>query len=499
MKQNNLTALAGLALASLLSVGACRVHAQEYSTLAKTKLPFGAKIIRVDDDRRQFRDAPYSYINNAIYAANPGDVIRVAPGIYREAIVINKPVRIEGAQVNRSAAQKNRLTSFSPSQESILVLGPNLLDLKPLEGAIVTVSAVNATLDGFTIQGVGTSDYRVGVGGTNVSTFNLLNTRIENTTVGVSFGSQSNVLFQGNAFLNNRTYTPPQNALQIEGTQLGRGISAASSDNVSLLSNVFAGNEAEGVSIGTPDAPEEEENEDPNDAVSVSRLLVSGNRFDASLSGQSSGAGIVLYNATILTMTKNTVVGGSQFGIAIEAQDGPTSTQFSTITQNSISGVAGDGLYIKDSLLKALVEKNTITNNTGNGVVLSEVGRWINAFNAFRKNTISNNGLSGVLLYFAIGNTFEGNAIFNNSNGIYVNYSQDNQIKSNTITNNVVDGIFVNAYGSGNVFTGNQVQGSGVFDIEDVSIGDDTYGTDNIYSGNKAAKTNPIELSTLKK
>jgi hypothetical protein len=47
----------------------------------------------------------------------------------------------------------------------------------------------------------------------------------------------------------------------------------------------------------------------------------------------------------------------------------------------------------------------------------------------------------------------------------------------NVIRSSSVDGSFVNEFGSGNVFTRNRIQDSGRFDINDVSIGDETYGT----------------------
>jgi parallel beta-helix repeat protein len=483
-----------MGVVAMSSAGTHSVHAQDISLFAtaKPKLPPGAKIIKVDDDRRQYKDADFSFINNAIYAANPGDWIRVAPGTYREAIVINKPLRIEGAMFNRPATQRNRLSNFSPAQESILVLGPNLLELSPLYNTIVTVKSANVVLDGFTIQGVGSSDYRVGVGATSASEFSLLNTRIENTTVGVSIGAMSNVTIQGNAFLNNQTYTSLDPNVP---SKAGQGISGDTATAVSILSNVFAGNQAQGISLGKPNQVQQQVDE-PDQTAYVTNVNISSNSFNASLSNQPSGGGILLQNATTLTLNKNTIAGGSQFGIALDAQDGIQSGFPTSISQNSISGVAGDGLFISNSLLRAVVENNTIANNTGNGVVLSEIGNFINAFNVFRKNRVSNNALSGFLLYFAIGNSLESNTLSANRYGIVVSDSQDNQIKHNSIQSSNIDGIYVNESASGNVFTGNKVQSSIGFDIQDVSVGNGTSGTSNVYRSNKALKTNPVGLGS---
>jgi parallel beta-helix repeat protein len=117
----------------------------------------------------------------------------------------------------------------------------------------------------------------------------------------------------------------------------------------------------------------------------------------------------------------------------------------------------------------------------------------------FSRNKITDNQGAGFLLFYAVGNSLDGNTISGNGNGIFVDRSQDNQFKNNKIRNSVGDGIFVNPFASGNVFTRNRIQASGSYDIEDASIGDATYGTRNVYRGNQATTTNPPELSTTKK
>src|ERR1700730_13420771 len=50
----------------------------------------------VDDDKVQCPAATFTSIQPAINAANPGSLIRVCPGTYREQLSINKSIRIEG-------------------------------------------------------------------------------------------------------------------------------------------------------------------------------------------------------------------------------------------------------------------------------------------------------------------------------------------------------------------------------------------------------------------
>ena len=50
----------------------------------------------VDDDKVQCPTATFTSIQAAVDAANPGNLIRVCPGTYREQVFINKPLSIEG-------------------------------------------------------------------------------------------------------------------------------------------------------------------------------------------------------------------------------------------------------------------------------------------------------------------------------------------------------------------------------------------------------------------
>src|ERR1700687_6027745 len=50
----------------------------------------------VDDDKVQCPTATFTSIQDAINAANPGSIIRVCPGTYREQLSINKSLSIEG-------------------------------------------------------------------------------------------------------------------------------------------------------------------------------------------------------------------------------------------------------------------------------------------------------------------------------------------------------------------------------------------------------------------
>lgn len=492
MKKSTVLAFGVLAACALIAASTRSASAQEMEAMGKNKkpkLPPGAKVILVDDDRQQFKNAPFSYINNAIYAANPGDVIRVAPGTYREQVVITKAVRIEGAQAGQGYSGK-KFKLPSANDESVIVTGPPFLDLPSLPGTIVTFAASGAALDGFTVRGSGNAEFSAGAGvGANIATVSVLNSRFENLTYGIQLTNQTGVVIQGNAFLNNRNSTV--------GTP--RGGSGIFGDlplsQLSIASNVFAGNQASGIALGKLKVPAQ--GKEPEVAgSSVSNAVFSDNVFDASLSSQSSGSGAVLLNGDAITLTGNTVRGGSTVGLYLDSGVPPIGAFRPTmIAKNVVSGVSGDAVMLRNSLISATITRNTLSGNSGSGFYLSEISTYVNAFNSFTRNVVTGNGVAGFRVVASLGNAIQQNQIVGNGTGVAVNYSQDNYFRDNQITNNVYDGIYADDLASGNVFTGNKVKNNARFDIEDVSSGDGSAGTDNIYRNNKASTANPSELA----
>lgn len=64
------------------------------------------------------RDAKYKSVQEAIDAAQPGSVIRVAPGTYRDNILIDKPLRLEGAGWENTIITPREVSPQSPKELS---------------------------------------------------------------------------------------------------------------------------------------------------------------------------------------------------------------------------------------------------------------------------------------------------------------------------------------------------------------------------------------------
>ena len=89
--------------------------------------------------------ADFPTISSAISAANAGDTIIVAAGVYNEHVVINVPnLTLLGAQANVDA----RMRTYIPTNESIITFAT------PAFGTgILNIASPNLVFNGFTVQG----------------------------------------------------------------------------------------------------------------------------------------------------------------------------------------------------------------------------------------------------------------------------------------------------------------------------------------------------------
>jgi pectin methylesterase-like acyl-CoA thioesterase len=62
----------------------------------------------VDDDKMQCPNAQFMSINAAVLAASPGATIRVCPGVYRESVLVDKALTLQGqgSKVRQPSARR---------------------------------------------------------------------------------------------------------------------------------------------------------------------------------------------------------------------------------------------------------------------------------------------------------------------------------------------------------------------------------------------------------
>ncbi len=176
--------------------------------------------------------------------------------------------------------------------------------------------------------------------------------------------------------------------------------------------------------------------------------------------------GIMVSNSSDNNTIKNTIItNNSLAGISVAGSDG-NSIMGNTVTGHSSSGIslhaAGaplppvashnnmvkgntcannlNGITVRESSGNSLLD-NTLTENTQNGIVLTE-GADNNTVN---KNHSNSNGRNGIAISNSDGNSINNNAVNgNDGNGIaIVSGADNNKVQGNDITNNMSNGIYV--------------------------------------------------------
>jgi hypothetical protein len=93
----------------------------------------------VDDDGMECPGAPFTTIQAAVTSAISGDTIQVCAGTYKENVTINKSLTLNGANAGVAG-------NAVRGAESIILTNGNQLN-------VVTVTAANVMVDGFTVDG----------------------------------------------------------------------------------------------------------------------------------------------------------------------------------------------------------------------------------------------------------------------------------------------------------------------------------------------------------
>jgi nitrous oxidase accessory protein NosD len=301
------------------------------------------------------QNADSATIEEAVALAAPGDTVRVCPGSYPETVVVDKPLRLEGAGPDPQAR------SGDPTQEAVV---------EPVGALGFVLGAPEIVLEGFTIQGTS-----IGVSVGRFTSGHLIRRNLfGSNSTGLQIASdgtlpsvvQANV-FRANfrfAILNNVTSGPLENA-RIEANEFDSDESA-----ISLTGQVVD------VSI------------DKNDF------------FRHRLSGVFvNGARIEITNNTFEDVTQSIRVSGFQ----------PNRVAHNDVVRGRVNGI------VFFAGLNAVVESNRVTQASGDGIGLQNFIRGevrgndveasgrhgIHLFNGSRESAIEvnrsdGNGVDGI-------------------------------------------------------------------------------------------------------
>ena len=190
----------------------------------------------VDDDKVQCPDAAFTSINVAIAMASSGDTIRVCPGSYKENVIVNKSVHLQGERRQGEASQCQ--ASFPPDPTQVAIVNYPVGLTIPDIGINIMADRVEVT--GFTVTPLSVPPLSGGVGifgDPNFSGHRIEHNVVEHNTTGLYLNASgvTETIVSHNCFRDNNF--PPSGAASGNGIYSDQGI-----NNVTIDDNFFTGN-----------------------------------------------------------------------------------------------------------------------------------------------------------------------------------------------------------------------------------------------------------------
>jgi parallel beta-helix repeat protein len=298
-------------------------------------------------DNNPADQAPYTTIQAAVDAANSGDTISVAPGIYTEQVTV--PVA------------KDNLTIVSQQLGAAEIVAPATLTGAP---DIVRISANAVTFENFTISGPSDgieAGIRIDSGGSATVRNNLV-TQIYGSIFGAGLGI--GVLIKGgNGTISDNTITQYEKA----------GIVA---DDASSSARI-AGNLVVGVG--------------PNDVIGQNGIEISNGARGSIVYNDVSqnifspqtyvATGILLSNAAPTTVVANAAT-QNDVGILVSGTKG------ATLFNNDLSDSTFDGIELRDGTTYTVVSSNHSHDNQLDGIYIDATA----TNNTITRNVLMQNG-----------------------------------------------------------------------------------------------------------
>jgi CSLREA domain-containing protein len=194
--------------------------------------------------------------------------------------------------------------------------------------------------------------------------------------------------------------------------------------------NLISGNGQAGVLLTQVNSTEEDRNTVVNNLIGTNALGLLGLPNAESAVGLNKGGVLILDSIGVRVGgvgAGNVISGNNGIGVIISRSVSGGSVTRDNVVQNNLIGVtanganalanSGDGVEISNAQSNVIGDGNTISSNTANGVAITGaviVGSESND-NTVSSNSISANGMDGVLVVSGTGNRINGNSIFSNA------------------------------------------------------------------------------------
>ena len=288
----------------------------------------------------------YPTIQAAVNAAPVGGTVRVDPGTYNELVTVNKQLTVIGSRSGRSIVDGAALSGGGHSTS-------------------FDITANDVTIESFAVQG-NTSSGNLGAGiviAPKVSGTYLYYNVIQNNVAGLFLANASSTdpaVIRYNIFANNNN----------PGTNSGRGIysdggvSGGTLTNVLIDGNLFVGNVGSGAS-GSPEAAiglEAQTTASTQSNITITHNLMRGN-----------GKGVLVFDASNITIANNLITGSTDSTSAAIRDEGHVNGMKiigNTIIANKGAGISLVNIFNGPSS-NITVNYNNIAFNAVGGLFVS--------------------------------------------------------------------------------------------------------------------------------
>lgn len=337
--------------------------------------------------------APYGSLTAGLAAAPEGAVLLVAPGTYKENVVIRKPVTIVGT-TDASKAELAGIILQAPAPYALVANGA---------GAVVVRGVRVAGATG------------VGIWATGATTLDVEGSAVEDTKASADAAGGFGVYGSDGATLNLRTSTVTGS------TSIGAYLSGARGI---ILQNQVRKNGAGGVRVedGTAEIRIEGNdvsgNVDTGISVFSSRAIILQNQARDTTLGKNAGDGILIGKtfgssvAADVQIEKNEVTGNARVGILVDTGSGGIILQ-NNASQNGVNTAKefGAGIWLQGASVDFTVEGNTMDGNRFLGLGLTGGAHGIILQNVVR-NTVQAEFIDKSSVQFAGGTAGDGMGIY---------------------------------------------------------------------------------------
>jgi parallel beta-helix repeat protein len=295
---------------------------------------------------------PYRYIQDAIDAAEDGDIIKVLPGGYPEDLIIDKSVTITNDDKPNTIIQSDSTNSYmiDITADSVSLEGFTIIDLITTSHrkAVIHISPETKNvrlIDNYINRSV--AGYGIWIEGTGGDQNAVIKNNTLNSTRGINIvDSNANTIF-GNTVANKTGFQ----ALRLFSSHLNRveknnfhsythGIYSHNSSDTVILSNEIHNNSNRGISLST----------------TCKRVTIENNNVT---NNTNYGIELRAHDSTV----DNNWVYGNSIGILLAANS-------CTITGCTISSSSVYGIYAQGS--NSLIYNNTFVNNIGKYLAYEE-------------------------------------------------------------------------------------------------------------------------------